>query len=441
MRKILISLLLILSAAFSYAAKKADYFDKFQSRIIQASDVVKDHVVHIEVITRQNQKTLKVQGSGLIVDSLGHVITNEHVVEKAEKITISVSGIEDKFNASIVGTDKMTDLALLKMEHPIHFSKIKWADIKKVRVGDWAIAIGNPYGLDRTVSLGIISAKGRAVHAEGLLNDFIQTDAMIDIGSSGGPLINLRGEVLGINSMIMGRGIGFTVPTDVVQEVFTKLQNRGKIERSWIGIGIQPLNQDFAEYFKIPDKKGVIITGIFDNSPANKAKLKAGEIIVSVDGEQIIVEKEEDLTQFQRKIADHKIGDKVKLEVYCPDKKKLRTVKIKTVAQPSATPKEMDIHWGFLVKEITPLLHRENFLFSMDGVVVSYVRNGSEAHVAGLYTWDIIQKIEDIPIKNIDDFKKAYRKLRNRNKVMLKVQRNRDTFFVLIQKYGTEESD
>ena len=418
---------------------ETNLFDKLQSQIISASDFVKDRVVHIEVVTKRNQKTLKVQGSGVIIDSLGHVVTNEHVVDKAEKITISVFGIEDKFDASIVGTDKLTDLALLKMNPTLQFPPVKWADIKKVRVGDWAIAIGNPYGLDRTVSLGIVSAKGRAVPAEGLLNDFLQTDAMIDMGSSGGPLINLKGEVLGVNSLMMGRGIGFTVPTDVVQEIIAKLKKGGEIKRSWIGIGLQPLSRDHAEYFGIPERKGVIVTGAFDDSPAKKAGLKAGDVIVSVDGKEIDVEKEEDLNRFKRAVAEHKIGERVVLEVYDVKKKSFRKVKLKTKNQPTTKPREVDVSWGFVAKEITPVLYRDNFLFSRHGVVVTYVRGGSEAEMASLFTWDIIQAIDYQPVKNVDGFEKIYKKVKNKDKVMLTVLRNRDTFYLLIQKYGKED--
>jgi S1-C subfamily serine protease len=415
-----------------------DIFDKLQTKIIEASDHIKDRVVHIEAITRKNQQTIRVQASGLIIDSLGHIITNEHVVDKAEKLTITVPGFENKFDAVIVGTDKLTDLALIRMNEPLLFLPVAWADIKKTRVGDWVIAIGNPYGLDGTVSFGIISAKGRAVPAEGLLNDFLQTDAMIDVGSSGGPLINLKGEVLGVNSMIIGRGIGFTVPADIVQEIISKLYQGHEIERSWVGIGIQPLGQDYAKYFGIPDKKGVIVTGIFDKSPAEKAGLTSGEIIISVDGEVIKVEKDEELNQFKRKIADHMIGETVIFEVYNPVKKKTRNVKIKTENQPTSQPREVEVSWGFVAKEITPLSHRENFLFSLSGTVVTYVRNGSEAEVAGLTTWDIIQGVDDIKIETVNDFENAYKKVHDKDTVMLRVLRNRDTFFVLIQKYGED---
>jgi len=363
------------------------------------------------------------------------------VVDKAEKVTITVPGIEDQFRAEVVGTDKMTDLAVLKMEHPLRFKPLRWSDIARVRVGDWAIAIGNPYGLDRTVSLGIVSAKGRAVPAQGLLNDFLQTDAMIDLGSSGGPLISLKGEILGINSMIMGRGIGFTVPADIVQQIIAKLLKGGEIERSWIGILMQPLTRDHAAYFGIPDRKGVIITGVFENSPAEKAGLQTGDIVVSINGKEIIAEKEEDLNQFKRIVADHPVGTDVSFEVYSTKRKTFRTVKVRTSTQPTVKPKELDLPWGFLVQEITPLLYRENFLFSDKGTVVTYVRNGSEAEIAGLETWDIIQAVDNNEIRSIANFEQIYKKVKNQQRVMLTVQRNRDTYFILLQKYGAAENE
>lgn len=426
--------------AADMAAADLEIFSKLQDRVIEASDKIKNRVVHIEVVIKQNQQNIKVQGSGLILDSAGAIITNEHLVDKAEKVTITVPGIEDKFEADVIGMDKLSDLALLKMQHPLRFEPIKWADISRVRVGEWAVAIGNPYGLDGTVSLGIISAKGRAIPAQGLLNDFIQTDAMIDVGSSGGPLINLKGEVLGINSMIIGRGIGFTIPNDVVQKFIPKLEKGEKIQRSWVGITIQPLAREYAEYFGIPDKRGIIIVGVFEGSPAEKAGFQAGDIIISVDGEEIGAEKEEDLNQFKRKIADHKIGDVVTFEVYNTSKKKFRTVKVTTAEQPTPNPRELDINWGFVVKEITQTIYRENFLFSMSGVVVNYVRNGSEAEIAGLEPWDIIQAVEGFEVKNMDDFEKAYKKVKDKEKVMLRVLRNRDIYYVLLQKYGPQDN-
>ncbi len=432
----LVAIIFIPLFLFKLSYGKINIFKEMQAQISGASEQIKDRVVHIEVITKHNQKTIKVEGSGLIIDSIGHIITNEHVTNKAEKITISVFGIEDKFEAVEIGTDKMTDLALLQMKSPIRFPPIKWADIKKVHVGDWAIAIGNPYGLDQTVSLGIISAKGRAVPTEGILNDFLQTDAMIDMGSSGGPLINLSGEILGINSMMMGRGIGFTVPSDVVQEIIEKLYKNGEIKRSWIGISIQPLSQDHAQYFGIPDKKGAIITGIFDKSPAQNSRLKVGNIITSINGEEINVEKKEDINRFKRAIANKNIGSNISLEVYDIKRKKTKIIKVKTSSQPTTKPKEIDVEWGIVVKEITPFLYRDNFLFTKNGVVVTYVRRGSEADIAGIDSWDVIQAVNDYPIKNIDDFKSAYKKVKNKKEIMVTVQRNRDSMYLLIQKYN-----
>lgn len=435
MKKVWLVIFAFAGGLLAQTGSGGDLFEKMQSQIIEASNKVKDRVVHIEVIMKENQRKLKIQGSGLILDSAGFVITNDHVVDKAEKITISVSGLDDKLDAIVLGTDKMTDLALLKLEHPLRFSPVSWANVDHARVGDWAIAIGNPYGLDRTVSLGIVSAKGRAVPAEGILNEFLQTDAMIDVGSSGGPLINLKGEVLGINSMMIGRGIGFTVPADIVQQVINKLKKSEEIERSWIGIGIQPLTHEHAEYFGIPDKKGVIVTGVFENSPAEKGGFQSGNIIISVNGKEVGAEKEEDLNSFKRMISDFSVGETVLFEVYDIAKKKFGKIKVKTDMQPTAKPKELDLPWGFLVKEITPILHRENFLFSKEGVVVSYVRNGSEAEIAGLSMWDIVLAVDDYAVKNINDFEKAYKKAKGKEKVMLRVLRNRDTFFILLQKY------
>src|SRR4029453_3047549 len=223
-----------------------------------------------QAIVKFDDRRSEVTGSGLIVTPDGAVLTNEHVVDKAEKITVSVPGRKRKYPARLIGTDRQTDVALLRIdpdpEHPFTAARLS---SEAVHVGQWVLAIGNPYGLDGTVSLGIVSAKGRNLEIPELLNDFIQTDAMIDRGSSGGPLVDLEGRVIGINSRGQGRGIGFTIPGDTVPDVPAQISDGG-VERGWLGISIQPLDRDLAAYLGQPDVSGVIVNSVADDSPAQK---------------------------------------------------------------------------------------------------------------------------------------------------------------------------
>jgi len=224
------------------------------------------------------------------------------VVDDAKSITVTLpSKIE--YPAEIIGTDKQTDLALIKVKTEEELSVAKLGNSDEVQVGEWVIAVGNPYGFDRTVSFGIVSGKGRVLPnlpiENQLINDFIQTDAAVDPGSSGGPLVNLRGEVIGINSIGFGRGQGFTIPINIANEVKNKLLSSGTIQRGWIGIAIQPLNRDYARFFGNPQLEGVLISDIIPDSPAEKAGILPGDIVIEYNGEKISAEKEERKHRYQ----------------------------------------------------------------------------------------------------------------------------------------------
>src|SRR5262245_44138404 len=231
--------LALLCPLLAFACAAAPPTGDLEQRIVTVAEKVTPSVVHIQAIVKFDARRNEVTGSGLIVTPDGAVLTNEHVVDKAEKITVSVPGQKRKYPARLIGTDRQTDIALLRIEaepdHPFQAARLS---PDPVRVGQWVLAIGNPYGLDGTVSLGIVSAKGRNLEIPDLLNDFIQTDALIDRGSSGGPLVDLEGRVVGINSRGQGRGIGFTIPIDTVLDVLAQV-NQGGVERGWLGVSIQ----------------------------------------------------------------------------------------------------------------------------------------------------------------------------------------------------------
>jgi S1-C subfamily serine protease len=414
-------------------AKARDALDLLQERIIRVSERVSPSVVHIEAAVKVNNRRNLVTGSGFLMDAKGIVLTNEHVVERAEKVSVVVPGRAGEYTAEVVGSDKQTDLAVLRIkprsgEKP--FTVAKLGDSEKLQVGEWVIAIGNPYGLDGTVSLGIISAKGRDLRSDNLLNDFIQTDAMIDRGSSGGPLINLEGEVVGINSRGQGRGIGFTIPIDTAKSVASDLLEEGRIARGYLGVAIQPLDRELAEYWGIPDVHGLIVNGVVTDSPAEAAGLLTGDIVMSFDGTNVKAEKDEDVGQFQRLVARTPVGKKVEIRLLREGQNEVISAKLD--AQPKVVPDEEETEHGFTVQEVTARLLRLHRLETREGVLVSFVERGSEAAEASLAPGDLIQKVDDHPIVDIESFRSVMSSLPPDRPFLIQARRGEDVLFVLI---------
>lgn len=253
-------------------------------------------------------------GSGFIINKEGYIVTNYHVIEQADSIQVFVSGFEKPFNATIIGKDADLDLAVLKINAQENFPFIKMGDSNSIRVGDWSVAIGNPFGLDHTVTVGVISAKSRPLQVGNQkFKDLLQTDTSINPGNSGGPLLNLNGEVIGINTAInaQGQGLGFAIPINTVKEVLDDLINNGKVSRPFVGIGLSDLNADIAKYFGFDFKEGTIITQVIEGSAAEKAGLQQYDVILEIDGNKI--KNSQDLVD---RIGAHKVGDHVKLLIW-----------------------------------------------------------------------------------------------------------------------------
>ena len=408
-------------------------FDDLQDVIISVSNTIKPAVVHIEVVQKSGEFKYKSLASGLIVDQRGYILTNEHVVDKAQSITVTLAS-KIEYPAEIIGTDKQTDLALIQIKTQESLFVAKLGNSDEVKVGEWVIAVGNPYGFDRTVSFGIVSGKGRVFPnlplETQLINDFIQTDAAIDPGSSGGPLVNLKGEVIGLNSIGFGRGQGFTIPINTANEVKNKLLTTGTIDRGWIGIGIQPLNRDYAKYYNKPNLEGILISDVMPNSPAEKAGLLPGDIIIEYRGEEVSAEKEEDLNKFQFSVSQSKAGESAKIKVVrygiAVD------MEVEVARQPKVKADEYETKFGFTVKEITDAIYRGYMLDDKEGVLVSYVEVGGAASTAQLQEDDIIKKVEKFEIKNLDDFKKSLDQVKDEKQIMLTVKRGKTQRFVLL---------
>ena len=271
-------------------------------------------------------------GSGVIFDKRGYVLTNFHVIKGADAVLLRLSS-KQEYRGRVVGTDPKTDLAVVRFEAPTDLPIAALGNSDVLKVGEWAIAIGNPFGLDQTVTVGVISATGRSDVGIATYENFIQTDASINPGNSGGPLVNLRGEVVGINTAIVaaGQGIGFAIPANMVKRVIGQLLDRGKVTRGWIGIAVQPLTTELAQALGVKDGRGAVVARIDPDGPASGAGVKQNDVIVSFEGTPV-----EDYTHLQRLSADAEVGKTVTIEYVRKGEKKSAQVKIAEAPDASA---------------------------------------------------------------------------------------------------------
>jgi Do/DeqQ family serine protease len=263
-------------------------------------------------------------GSGVIIDKRGDILTNFHVVKGADRVTVRLSS-KREYRGQIIGTDVKTDLAVVRFQPDTELSVAALGDSDRLRVGEWAIAIGNPFGLDQTVTVGVISATGRSDVGVATYENFIQTDASINPGNSGGPLVNLRGEVIGINTAIVasGQGIGFAIPVNMVKRVISQLVERGRVTRGWLGVSVQPLTEDLAQSLGVPGGGGAVIGRVYPTSPAAAAGLAQSDVIVTYDGTRV-----SDYHHLQRLVAETDVGKRVAVEIIRRRTKQRRELRI-----------------------------------------------------------------------------------------------------------------
>lgn len=369
-------------------------------------------------------------GSGFIIDKQGHIVTNNHVIEGADEIKVKLNN-DDEYEAEIVGRDPNTDLALIKIKPGSKLPVAQLGNSDALKVGQWVVAIGSPFGLEHTVTAGIVSAKGRVI-GSGPYDDFIQTDASINPGNSGGPLINMEGEVVGINTAIIasGQGIGFAVPINLARGIIDQLKKSGEVTRGWLGVAIQDISPEIAEYYGIEDKKGVLVTEIFEGDPADNAGIEAKDIIISVNGQN--VETTRDLT---RMIAAIGVGDKADVTILRNGTKKKFSVKIakrKDERLASGTFRQDNKNdLGIQVSELTPEISRQFNIKQAQGIIVTNVESGSKGSKAGIMTGDIIKEINHEPVKNISDYADAVEKVKKGDPVQMFIQRMNRGFLVI----------
>ncbi len=354
---------------------------------------------------RQPREEPRSSGSGVIVDPQGYILTNNHVVENAGSVEVRLSD-DRKFQATIVGRDPKTDLAVLKISAPGGALPVATlGDSDKLRAGQWAIAIGNPFGLDRTVTIGHISATGRTHVGVATYEAFIQTDASINPGNSGGPLLNIEGNVIGINTAMVssGQGIGFSIPINMAREIMAQLMNKGRVVRGWLGIVIQELTPELAESFAVQRDSGVLVADVMKDSPAEAAGLKPGDIIVEFGGAPI-----KDVTELQKRVAAVEPGRPTPLVVIRDKVSTPLTVKIgeqpgeETAA--TAQPKEETL--GLTVEPLTPEANQRFQLTAKSGVVVTDVAAGSSGEQAGIRAGDAILEVNRQPVTDVESFRR-----------------------------------
>jgi serine protease Do len=361
---------------------------------------------------RPAPRVLRGLGSGFIITPDGTIVTNNHVVDGANEIKVTMSDGRE-LTAKVLGRDPKTDVALLKIDAR-DLPVVPLGDTSELQVGEPVMAIGNPFGLEQTVTTGIVSATGRVI-GEGPYDDFIQTDAAINPGNSGGPLINARGQAIGINTAIFSQnggsvGVGFAIPVNLAKAVIPQLAATGHVERGWLGVTIQRLTPDLAKSFNLPEAHGALVTDVTSDSPAAKAGLKSGDVIVEYNGRK--VGRSEELP---RAVADTPIGHQVPITVIRDGKRVTLHAQVARLQdrEPGATQVASSENKGALglsVQTVTPEVARDLGLDPPQGVVVRDVRNDSPAANAGIRPGDVIVAIDRQPVKNVEDMKSALQK-------------------------------
>ncbi len=347
-------------------------------------------------------------GSGVVLSKDGYILTNNHVIERADRIEVRLRSGKT-FSASLVGADPATDLAVLKIKAK-GLVPAKFASSDKARVGQWVVAIGSPFGLDYTVTTGVLSAKGRGGLGANEIEDYLQTDASINPGNSGGPLVDLRGQVLGINTMIIGRGtgIGFAIPAELAQSVAKQIRNQGSVRRAWLGVGFQDLTPELAGHFGQKEHGGALVSSVVAGGPADKAGVKSGDIIVDVGGTRIVEGRD-----LLRAVLRQQVGDKVPIQVQRDSKTTSLTVvagerpsEQQSAASGSSAPSQVD-SLGLGLRVMTPEIRRQLGYEGAGSVVVESVTPGSNADRAGLRRGDVIVEADRASVRSLVDVRNA----------------------------------
>ncbi len=379
---------------------------------------------------RTPQKSL---GSGFVFDPEGYILTNNHVVENADEITVKMhSGEEVK--AQLVGRDPKTDVAVLKVDAKKPLPAVTLGDSEALKVGEWVMAIGNPFGLESSVTAGIVSAKGRFI-GQGNYDDFIQTDAPINPGNSGGPLIDMNGKVVGINTSIFSRsggniGIGFAIPINLARDLIPDLRAKGHVTRGWLGVMIQKVTPDIAESLGIPVAKGALVADVVKGGPAAEAGLKTGDVITSFDGHAV-----KESTELPLLVARTPIGRTVDVEILRDGEKKTVSVKIAEMKDEEAEGSAQESEaYGLAVQTLTPEIAESlGIPADVKGVLVAGVESESPAEEAGLRRGDVIIEVNRQPVADVEGYSRLLKETESGKSVLLLVRRGENTVFLALK--------
>jgi serine protease Do len=395
-------------------------------------DLLRDLPGMRDVPGRGQKRAVRGLGSGFVINADGYVITNNHVVANATEIRVKFADGRE-VPGKVVGGDAKTDLALLKVE-ATGLPVIPLGDSSKLEVGEPVMAVGNPFGLEQTVTTGIVSATGRSIGA-GPYDDFIQTDASINPGNSGGPLINARGEVIGVNTAIASGnggsvGIGFAIPTNLAKPIVAQLAETGRVTRAWLGVSIQPLTKELASSFNVPNTNGALVSGVMDDSPAARVGLKQGDVITKWDGRPILRG-----TDLPRAVAETKVGREVPIEVIRDGKPVALTVKVAELQDQErkvAAAETPGAKLGIAARSLTPEVARSLNVPEARGVLVERVEEGSRAQNAGIEAGDVIVEINRVPVTSVEMLRNALAKQPADKPLLLLVHREGQSLYLTV---------
>ncbi len=381
---------------------------------------------------RNPQRRMQGQGSGVIINGDGTILTNNHVVDGASDIVVTMSD-KQEYKARVLGRDPKTDLAVIKIEGKGAFKAAVLGDSEAIRVGEWVVAIGNPFGLSNTVTAGIVSAKGRFIGA-GPYDDFIQTDAPINPGNSGGPLINMKGEVIGINTAIYtnAQGIGFAIPIHTAKTLLPELVSKGTVTRGFIGVNIQDVTDDLAQSLSLKVKKGALVSEVVEGGPADKAGVKRGDVITGFNGHEI-----KDSHELASTVAATPVDREAPLRIIRDGKEMTLHVKVgKLESKELVTARSEETSqgkWGLQLQELTPDIARHLGVKGDKGVLVAGVQPGSPAENASVQRGDVILEVNRQPVKGVEDMKEKIEKSRTKDSLLLLIQRGGSNIYLVLK--------
>jgi serine protease Do len=370
-------------------------------------------------------------GSGFIINREGYIVTNNHVVENASDIKVSLSDKEE-YDAKVIGRDPRTDVALIKIEAKKELPAVALGDSNQLRVGEWVMAIGNPFGLGHTVTTGIVSAKGRIIGA-GPYDDFIQTDASINPGNSGGPLFNMNGEVVGINTAIIasGQGIGFAIPVNVAKDLLIPLRERGRVVRGWLGVQVQAITPELAKSFGLERERGALVADVMPDTPAEKAGIERGDIVVEFNGRKI-----EEMNDLPRVVASTPPNAEVPVKILRKGQEKVVHVKVAELREERLAASgggTLEESLGMTVQELTPEIARSLRITEAKGLVVTNVDEGTPADEAGIRRGDVIVEVNQKKVENLRDYRAALGRVGSADSLLLLVRRGGNVLYVALK--------